>query len=237
MARNLGVKKSEILDSNADNMAVRLALAETNIIAETKNYLEENGVSLEAFTKNKAKSPFVIIVKNIPSSTEEKDLLDLFSPFGTLGRLILPPSRTIALIEYPDRNEAKVAFRKLAYTKFKSVPLYLQWAPEGTFISIFDPNEAQRKKMENSKKMAEKPAMDENLPPAATVFVKNLNFETSDEGLKTAFQGVGGLRSARVATKPNMKYPGQKLSMGFGFIEFETKEYAMNCIKAMQVCT
>lgn len=237
MARSLGVKKSDILDASSDNMAVRLALAETNVITETKNYLEESGVSLDNFTKNKTKSPFIILVKNIPGSTEEKDLLELFTPFGTLGRVILPPARTIALIEYPDRNEAKVAFRKLAYTKFKGVPLYLQWAPEGTFISNFDPEEAQKKKLENAKKMAEKSSIQEDLPPAATVFVKNLNFETTDEALKTAFEGVGGLRSARVATKPNMKYPGQKLSMGFGFLEFETKELAMNCIKAMQVHT
>lgn len=236
MARNLGVRKSEILDANADNMAVRLALAETNIISETKNYLEECGVSLEAFTTTKTKSPFIILVKNIPGSTEEKDLLDLFTPFGSLGRVVLPPARTIALIEYPDRNEAKVAFRKLAYTKFKGVPLYLQWAPLGTFISDFNADE-QKKKLENSKKLAEKveAGIEEQETPAATVFVKNLNFETSDEGLKAAFGGLSGLRSARVATKPNMKYAGQKLSMGFGFLEFESKEDAMKCIKGMQV--
>lgn len=150
MARNLGVRKSEILDANSDNMAVRLALAETNIITETKNYLEECGVSLEEFTKNKSKSPFIILVKNIPGSTEEKDLIDLFSPFGTLGRVVLPPARTIAIIEYPDRNEAKAAFRKVAYTNFKGVPLYLQWAPTGTFIADFDPE----KKLENTKKVS-----------------------------------------------------------------------------------
>lgn len=90
--------------------------------------------------------------------------------------------------------------------------------------------------MKIQKKLVEKEvlAQEEELPPAATIFIKNLNFDTTDEGLKNAFEGVGGLRSARVATKPNMKYPGQKLSMGFGFLEFETKEDAMKCIKGMQ---
>ena len=40
MARKLGVKKRDILDHQSDNMAVRLALAETNIINETKDYFE-----------------------------------------------------------------------------------------------------------------------------------------------------------------------------------------------------
>ena len=30
-----------------------------------------------------------------------------------------------------DKIEAKRAFLKLAYTKFKNLPLYLEWAPEG----------------------------------------------------------------------------------------------------------
>ncbi len=41
MAQKLDVQKSDILDKEADNMAVRLALAETHIINETKKYLED----------------------------------------------------------------------------------------------------------------------------------------------------------------------------------------------------
>ena len=41
MARKLGVTKADILDPTSENLAVRLALAETNIITETKEYLEE----------------------------------------------------------------------------------------------------------------------------------------------------------------------------------------------------
>ncbi len=116
--------------------------------------MEENGVSLDAFAKTATRSVTVILVKNLPSSTAEDDLVELFSPFGSLGRLILPPARTIALIEYSDRNEAKAAYRKLAYTKFKGVPLYLEWAPHGIFSADFDhvaiKAEKERKAAENS---------------------------------------------------------------------------------------
>lgn len=41
MATKLDVEKRDILDRNADSMALGLALSETHIINETKKYLEE----------------------------------------------------------------------------------------------------------------------------------------------------------------------------------------------------
>ena len=40
MSAKLGIKKSEIMDPSSESMAVRLALVETEIINETKKYLE-----------------------------------------------------------------------------------------------------------------------------------------------------------------------------------------------------
>lgn len=53
--------------------------------------------------------------------------------------LILP-----ALVEFFDKMEAKKAFLKLAYTKFKNLPLYLEWAPEGS-LTDSDQNSATSK--------------------------------------------------------------------------------------------
>ncbi|KAJ2999543.1 hypothetical protein HDV02_002690 [Globomyces sp. JEL0801] len=242
MARKMGVRKSEILDADTDNMAVRLALAETHVIAETKQYLENEGVSLEAFTGSKKnRSHTIILVKNIPSSTEEHDLRDTFGKFGTLGRVLLPPSRTIAIVEYSHRNEAKAAFSKLSYSKFKNLPLYLEYAPAGTFISEYNAEEISKSVAEKAKANAikivdkdENETLEGSSASTATVFVKNLNFSTTDSGLKAAFEGVGGLRSARISTKANPKDPKNRLSMGFGFLEFNSKEDAMRCIKGMQ---
>ena len=238
MARNLGVKKSEILDADSDNMAVKLAVAETSIINETTEYLEKQGVVLDSFN-NKKRSSTVIIVKNIAATTTESDLLELFAGFGNLGRVLLPPARTLAVVEFEDRNEAKVAFRKLAYKKFKNLPLYLEWAPQGTFSEQLTKELLERKKLE--KQQEEKltaikigDTQDENeVEATVTVFVKNLNFETSSEGLKRAFSGLNGLQSARVSMKPRPK-TNEKMSMGFGFLEFKTKEDALTCIKTMQ---
>jgi len=40
VADRLKVSKSELLDPSSNNAAVRLALAETHVIAETKKYFE-----------------------------------------------------------------------------------------------------------------------------------------------------------------------------------------------------
>lgn len=47
ISSKLGVKTSEILDVESGNMAVRVALAETEVIEDTKQWLERQGVSID----------------------------------------------------------------------------------------------------------------------------------------------------------------------------------------------
>eukprot|EP00002_Diphylleia_rotans_P037967 TRINITY_DN8561_c0_g1_i1.p1 TRINITY_DN8561_c0_g1~~TRINITY_DN8561_c0_g1_i1.p1 ORF type:complete len:683 (+),score=195.43 TRINITY_DN8561_c0_g1_i1:100-2148(+) len=155
IAHKYGMKKSDLLDASADNVAVRLALAETQIINETKAMLEEEGVSLEAFNgyTKKERSNSVILVKNIPFTTEESELRIIFEKFGNIGRLVLPPTKTLAIVEFLQPNDAKVAFRSLAYTKFKEAPLYLEWAPLSVFNKPAAPKQSQT--LANAKKLQE----------------------------------------------------------------------------------
>lgn len=67
-------------------MAVRLALAEAQLVAETKAFLEEQGIVVESFAK-KERSDTVILVKNIPYGTTEEELAALFGTHGDLGRV------------------------------------------------------------------------------------------------------------------------------------------------------
>lgn len=47
ISAKLGVKSSEILDVESGNMAVRVALAETEVIEDTKQWLEKQGVKID----------------------------------------------------------------------------------------------------------------------------------------------------------------------------------------------
>lgn len=72
-------------------------------------------------------------MKNLEAQTNVDELRELFSPFGELGRVLLPPHGVTAIVEFLEPTEAKTAFRKLAYSKFKHIPLYLEWAPINCF--------------------------------------------------------------------------------------------------------
>jgi len=105
LARKYGVSKSDFLDREADDLAVRIALGETQIIAETKKALANAGVntaSLEEIASGNSKgvkrSNHVLLVKNLPFSSSEGELSKMFGKFGSLDKIILPPTRTLALV-------------------------------------------------------------------------------------------------------------------------------------------
>lgn len=69
------------------------------------------------------------------------------------------------------------------------------------------------------------------------LFVKNLNFGTTDESLRRHFEPCGPIFSATVAQKKDSKNPGKFLSMGYGFIQFMTKKATVIALKEMQNST
>jgi len=67
------------------------------------------------------------VLHSKPAMFPKMRTLISFLPSG--GQVILPPTRTLALIEFLEPSEARRAFKHLAYTKFHHVPLYLEWTP------------------------------------------------------------------------------------------------------------
>ncbi|KFP49453.1 putative RNA-binding protein 19, partial [Cathartes aura] len=137
IAQKYNASKSQVLDHESkDSVAVRVALGETELVQEIRRFLMENGVSLDSFSQAAGeRSKTVILVKNLPASTSVAELEDVFGKHGSLGRVLLPEGGITAIVEFLEPTEAKQAFTKLAYSKFHSVPLYLEWAPMGVFFS------------------------------------------------------------------------------------------------------
>ncbi|KAG0258745.1 hypothetical protein DFQ27_004474 [Actinomortierella ambigua] len=253
IADRLNISKADILNPEADNMSVRMAVAETQIIMETKTFLQEEGIDVDAFG-GKKRSDTVLLVKNIPFSTTELELSDLFGTYGDLGRVLMPPAKTIAIVEFLQPSEARAAFSHLAYRRFKDSILYLEKAPVGVFTKAYDPSMKDKKKNKNkagddgegssslgkmsSTQLMEatttaEDAQDTDNVEGSTLFIKNINFKTTNEGLRKAFAALAGLKSTVIRQKPDPKNAGKTLSMGFGFAEFATKEQAMAAMKAM----
>ena len=254
MAKKFNIKKSELLaDSNTkDNIAVRMALGETQIVNEMRRFLLENGVHLKAFNEtNGERSKNTILVKNLPANTKPQEIRELFEKYGLVLRVILPPNGVTAIVEMQETNEAKTAFNKLAYNNFKHFPLYLEWAPENVFrnndfdkksiekeiqdLIALEKKDIGNKKSNNSKLESNETQneIDSGIEPEedTTLFVKNLNFDTTEEDFRDHFKSCGQIFSAKIAYKMS----GDKhLSMGYGFIQFVYQKSAQKALKQMQ---
>ncbi|TFK50581.1 hypothetical protein OE88DRAFT_1631205 [Heliocybe sulcata] len=240
IADRMNVSKADILNPESDNAAVKLALAETHVIQETKTYLESQGVVLSSFS-TRARSDTVILVKNIPYGTTAEQIRELFEPHGELARVLVPPAGTMAVVEYVHADEASKGFRAVAYRRLGNSVIYLEKGPLGMFQ---ESAEAVKEKVGRSltstavepvKIVADQEQAGE--PPLAagsTLFVKNLAFSTTSERLTQVFRNLAGFSFARVQMKPDPKNPGGRLSMGYGFVGFKSPEEAKAAVKGME---
>lgn len=240
IADRLKISKAELYDPDAQNPSIKLALAETHIITETKQYFEEQGIDTEAFSLAKVtRSSTTLLVKNIPYGTSESTLRTLFAQHGEVSRVLLPPSGTISLIEMVNPEEARSAFKFLAYKRIGNSVLYLEKAPDGIWKKTA-PRPSNVLDTATGPTAAVAPPSTEPVPaidqgePGSTLFIKNLAFSTTTDGLSSAFRTLPNFLFARIQTKPDPKNAGHRLSMGFGFVGFKTVEAAQHAIKAMQ---
>ncbi|VDK79849.1 unnamed protein product [Litomosoides sigmodontis] len=297
LAEKLDVEKSELLLGQGEISAgVRLALAETRLVTETREYLLANGICLDVFSRPAAKrSNTIIIIKNLPAKADTDELERMFARHGPVKQILMPPGGVTAILEMENSVDAQKAFSALAYSRFRSKPLFLEWAPYDLFKSrksdSNDEDNDQRqhveigikrknnecstedkKKLRRSKKhrlieeatitksqekengsvqlqaetekhVAEIENEDNGdyakeedgiLLPGTTLFVKNLSFKTTDEGLKNKFESRFRVRSATVSRKLDTADPSKALSMGFGFVTFYQPKDAEQAIKEMQ---
>lgn len=203
----------------------------------------QQDVNLDAFSRPGPRSSTCILVKNLPYATTASSLQTLFAPHGTISRLLVPPSGTIAIVEMADKDSAQKAWRALVYKQFGGSVLYLEKAP----AAIWSGGAAKADK-NNKDDAAVLPVVAANsvrkgtattsagsesdAAPGATLFLKNLNFATTTPRLRAAFDHLDGFVFARVQTKPDPNRPGETLSMGFGFAGFKTPAQAQRAKEA-----
>lgn len=236
IAKTYGKSKEDVLSSTTggSDAAVRLALGETQIVLEMKKFLESNGVCLEAFEGNsQTRSKTVILVKNLPIGTDVKEIRSKFEPFGVLEKVIFPPTGVTCIVKFDDPSEARKAFKKLAYTRFKHVPLYLEWAPENVFKK-----QSNEEITEDNKPIdipdKEEQKKDEEAPENnSTLFIKNLSFQTTEETLKRFFGKIGAIHNVQIVKKTGVD--GKSLSLGYGFVQYKTSASADKALKNLQL--
>ncbi|CCM02940.1 uncharacterized protein FIBRA_05055 [Fibroporia radiculosa] len=253
VADRMNIPKSEILNPESDNAAVKLALAETHIINETKSFLESHGVVLSVFSSSRVqRSDTTILVKNIPYGTSTDTLRTMFGTHGELRRVLVPPAGTLAIIEFEQAADARTAFRSLAYRRLGNTIMYLEKAPMGMFSDVPADSPAMSGQSSKAPVVAtavepirapvsgaalvegDDAATEPPLSAGTTLFVKNLAFSTTTEGLVHALRHLPGFAFARVQAKVDPARPTARLSMGYGFVGFRTKDDAKRALKSLE---
>ncbi|CAK7268527.1 Multiple RNA-binding domain-containing protein 1 [Sporothrix epigloea] len=250
MAERLGVSKSEMLDPTSSDEAVRQAVRQTSIIEETKDYFESNGVDLEAFKTSTKRGDTCILVKNFAHGTASQELRKMFEEYGPVVRVLMPPSGTLAIVQFAQAAHGRLAYSKMAYRRVDETVLMLEKCPDNLLTTsasdLLDTpttaaDGAAKKKLVGSDLLDgqqeettnEEESAADGSKTTSSLFVRNLNFTTTTEQLASLFSPLSGFVAARVKTKPDPKKPGQTLSMGYGFAEFRTKADAAGACQAM----
>jgi multiple RNA-binding domain-containing protein 1 len=246
IADRLNIDKADILNpESGENAAVKLALAETHIIQDTKAYFEAQGVLLSSFS-TRARSDTIILVKNIPYGTTADQIREMFEPHGDLNRVLVPPAGTMAVVEFEKPDEAAKALRAVAYRRLGNSVVYLEKGPLGMFEEGRMPDStltstatASPHAITVADQVLDSAVGDAGEEPSitggSTLYIKNLSFSTTQERLMQIFRHLPSFSFARVQTKPDPKrLEGPRLSMGYGFVGFKDVESAKKALKSMQ---
>jgi len=157
----------------------------------------------------------------------------------------MPPSGTLAVVEFVHVEEAGRAFRSVAYRRLGNSIIYLEWAPEGLLTES-----SGRQTASASVKPVTVPEQEgvpvtteeqhASIRSGSTLFIKNLSFATTSDRLAQVFRNLSGFSFARVQMKPASakvqakNHPEQKQSMGYGFVGFSDVDSAKKATKSMQ---
>ena len=237
MADTLGVSKTDLMDMHGqtDDLAVRVAIGETEIIRKTADWLKTEGIRVNAFERRGetlvdakptsiTRSKTTIIIKHLPvGETHSDELRQMFSKFGELLRFSLAPSKTVALTQFCDETSAVKAFTSLSFRRYRSVPLYLEWAPEDIFTgraAIVETTPTQD---------ADDKGVSEN---CTSLFIKNIDFSSTESRLENVFMKSKGFKRFTLMMKTNPD--GVRQSMGYGFLEFSNESDASSALKKLQ---
>ncbi|KAK8875389.1 hypothetical protein M9Y10_005554 [Tritrichomonas musculus] len=220
-ARMLGFTKSQILNPESDEIASRLAIAESQLVNETKEMFQKAGIDLSLFdtklnSSNKL-SKTLIIVKNLKYESTEEEVRNMFAAYGSLVRFIFPPTHAVALVEFARPEDAKKAYQALCFKKLHDQPIYLQWAPsaQGQSNHLEDNDEESTNKKASIKQLK-----------TTTLIMKNVPFKATKKEIYDLVNAYAKVKAVRMPKKADGS--GHR---GFVFLDFNTRQEATSAME------
>ncbi|KAK2354286.1 hypothetical protein P8452_74696 [Trifolium repens] len=219
VARKYGVSKSDLLDREADDLAVRIALGETQVISETKNAFRKAGVNLEALeelAKGKVdglkRSNHVVFLEPAEAKAAFRGLAykrykdaPLYLEWAPSN--VLNPKSTSKDNEMNSRIGEKDVKRQILeqdIERISDVDIDLDRVENDTKV---------QKRVEKHKS-------------STKLLVKNVAFEATKKDLRQLFSPFGQIKHLKLP----MKFGNYR---GFAFVEYVTQQEAQNALTAL----
>ncbi|EDO07182.1 polyadenylate binding protein family protein [Babesia bovis T2Bo] len=164
-----------------------------------------------------------LYVRNFPDTWTEDDLHQTFSKYGEITSLLLKSDdkgRRFAFVNFVDTNMAKAAMEGENGVKFESV--------EEPMMVCQHMDKARRYAM--LKAQYDSNAQDQrNKFMGVNLYIKNLDDDFDDDGLRDLFKQYGTVTSSKVMRDHN------GVSRGFGFVCFSRPDEATKAVAGMHL--
>lgn len=179
VAQKLNTTASSIVSVQAPGAAVRAAVAEAFLTSEARRVLGDEGIDFDVVNGQNAlhknRSDTTILIKNIAAGTDMSALTKLFATYGPLTTIAAPSSAAFCIVAFAHAQDARTAFRRLAYKRvLGGPPLYLEWAPIGSIVDS----------EETAVQIPTEAPTDSGNSGSKTVYITNLPFGTTEETLR-----------------------------------------------------
>ncbi|AFN83466.1 polyadenylate binding protein 2 [Encephalitozoon romaleae SJ-2008] len=114
------IAAKDLVDINDKDLGARMALIETHLVQETKEFLENNGIYLDNLTGEIDKR--TLIIRNM-------ELMKCLDLVDSGCKISIAPSKCLALLKFEEEEEARKCYKKLSLKRMKEKVIYCEYAP------------------------------------------------------------------------------------------------------------
>lgn len=180
-SRMARVSERDVVDIKDDKLGSKIALAETSLVAQTREFLADHGINLEAI---KGINKKVLIVRCA-------DILGAIDLIKQKCHVEMSPSNRLALLTFENENEAAECRKKINMKRISAHVIYCEHAP------LCEENEEEIKRKAQTAKLK-----------TNKIVVKNVPFQANITDLEAIFKTCENVTEIRLPSKNETMHRG-----------------------------
>lgn len=165
----------DLVNIKDKDLGARIALIETHLVRQTKEFLQSSGIHMDALTGEVDKK--TLIVRNM-------DLMNCLDLVKGECRISVAPSKCLALLRFQGEKEALECYRRLNLRRVKEHVIYCEYAPVCSVPETREPEAPERLRGESNK-----------------LLVKNVPFQASEDEIRKIFDPFVHVVGVRIPVK------------------------------------